>query len=889
MTFYSLILLHLPDFHLGQGTATTKFEQIMVVNKIHTVVAISISLLIFSTPCVSSPKEEMFSDRSGDTLICPEGAESLYFEIEGGDWNSTIKWCEKDGVEHGPFKIYENGWTDLGKLPEKKLVDGSYLMGKKHGNWKELDLFRIEFHKGQKHGSATYWNEEGEIWKEGSYKYDCPIGPWRFFDDEGNLVSEQTLDEGNGNWISYHEDGSVEEKGAYLNCMKQGLWTRLHPSGNTLSEGKYDQDKNHGLWTYWWDGDQKFAEGYYNQGKENGKWTYWHKNGEVWHLGEYNNGRRTGKWSTWDENNVLMKEGEYLNGWRSGTWFFYGRLLESNFKKSQGSYDEGDKPLEIRWYENMGLIMSEDGWSYGGGWAGRHIVFRDHNSHIANQLGQWMMRDTHFIFSKEDKTFKSYNLENWDWDIDLKRDGISSGTWSTWHSNGQKAVEGSFENGLECGTWSRWTDDAEPMEIKEFLNSACEKTQTGAICPPCKEKIFECPKGTEPNKYSKKGNYSGFELNCCVRNEKEHGPFSAVYKKDKIQESLEGQFIDGKAVGIWTKTYNDNDQQLEWRMEYADGLKHGPATYWHPNGGQWKEGDYRLGHPVGTWNFWAEDGNVIGTLSMSKVGKNTWTSWYPNGKREMSGVYVDGLRKGLWTCWYDDGGSKLSEGEYRDGLKHGDWTYWYDDGQRAATGSYDTGKEHGKWSYWQEDSEKLAKGTFHQGRKQGVWKTYFSSLEVAEKGEYHHGWRTGHWTIYDKDQGRSEGSFKPKTMPLESRWYDEFGESSVIDRLELDEYEIWLIPKKKELGYEKLKRWLKRIEEQKDTTEEPEEEDGIRHGIWKTWDENDQIRLVKYYDIGVPCGEWSCWNAENTPMPCEYVNDPCQETVTGARCPPCGN
>lgn len=50
-------------------------------------------------------------------------------------------------------------------------------------------------------------------------------------------------------FISYHENGKVNDKGSFKSELPDGRWTRYAEDGTRISRVKYDEGQRTGLWT----------------------------------------------------------------------------------------------------------------------------------------------------------------------------------------------------------------------------------------------------------------------------------------------------------------------------------------------------------------------------------------------------------------------------------------------------------------------------------------------------------------------------------------------------------------------------------------------------------------------------------------------------------------
>ena len=89
----------------------------------------------------------------------PEGEWTTFFADGKPRWKGT----KRDGLNHGPFSM----WYPSGR----KKMDGS-------------------FSKGEKDGSEISWHLNGMKWHQRFFSQGTPVGLWKTWDDQGNLLSE---------------------------------------------------------------------------------------------------------------------------------------------------------------------------------------------------------------------------------------------------------------------------------------------------------------------------------------------------------------------------------------------------------------------------------------------------------------------------------------------------------------------------------------------------------------------------------------------------------------------------------------------------------------------------------------------------------------------------
>ena len=81
-----------------------------------------------------------------------------------------------------------------------------------------------------------------------------------------------------------------------------------------------------------------------------------------------------------------------------------------------------------------------------------------------------------------------------------------------------------------------------------------------------------------------------------------------------IDEELTGVYEAGEKVDAFRidgehTAWFEKDRPRE-RVTYQDGLRHGPAFGWYPDGSRRSEGQYVQGRKSGRWVYWREDGSI---------------------------------------------------------------------------------------------------------------------------------------------------------------------------------------------------------------------------------------------------------------------------------------
>ncbi len=133
-----------------------------------------------------------------------------------------------------------------------------------------------------------------------------------------------------------------------------------------------------------------------------------------------------------------------------------------------------------------------------------------------------------------------------------------TGTWTTWHVNGQKGYKIQYKDGRYDGTYTSYHDNGRKSTEQQYANHVAHGA--GAGWEPDGEPAYTL------------------------------------------------QYRDGKQDGIWTHWHANGNKRSE--ETYADGKLNGRKTYWHESGLIGSVNDYADGVKNGLEASWAESGEL---------------------------------------------------------------------------------------------------------------------------------------------------------------------------------------------------------------------------------------------------------------------------------------
>lgn len=165
----------------------------------------------------------------------PDG-ESSWWSAEGTLMREGEVW---QGMEHGDWKFYDDNGTVVAR--------GRFAYGRQVGEWEYRHSNKekskvCRYALGALEGESVSWHDNGKMSEQGRYQTDKKTGGWRTWDRNGLLLCEfryegdtelvencwasdrtQTVKDGNGEFVSFHPDGGVKERGGVKDGRHRNL------------------------------------------------------------------------------------------------------------------------------------------------------------------------------------------------------------------------------------------------------------------------------------------------------------------------------------------------------------------------------------------------------------------------------------------------------------------------------------------------------------------------------------------------------------------------------------------------------------------------------------------------------------------------------------------
>jgi antitoxin component YwqK of YwqJK toxin-antitoxin module len=303
-----------------------------------------------------------------------------------------------------------------------------------------------------------------------------------------------------------YPDGAVKierevTQDAQFNYINHGAWEMWDQAGNPVAQGEYENNNRTGTWIRWYrtlaDGSlltkapyQQFATPFISQAT-------------------FSNGRLDGAWTIYDGKKRKISQWEFVDGKRHGKaiwWHANGR------KMREVSYRDGEIDGELVEWGPEGSVLVKDTYQFG-----RKVA-----SKTANHPGGKKKSEGVYLFAKD----VEQTPDDW-WNckpqVTIKQGKDERhGPWTSWYSNGQRQMEGTFEHDVQVGQFTWWHNNGQKSLEGRF--------ETG----------------------------------------KQDGPWTWWYASG--QRSIRGEYVHGNPTGRWTWWKEDGKVAQSADLSHSEGV-----------------------------------------------------------------------------------------------------------------------------------------------------------------------------------------------------------------------------------------------------------------------------------------------------------------------------
>lgn len=213
-------------------------------------------------------------------------------------------------------------------------------------------------------------------------------------------------------------------------------------------------------------------------------------------------------------------------------------------------------------------------------------------------------------------------------------------------------------------------------------------------------------------------------------------------------------------------------------------------------------------------------------------------------------LYYSGGEANMTYSEYHDSGKKSVEGELRNGKEEGKWQYWDENGKLTRIGYFKEGKQDSVWLSFGENKQIIEKDYYKDGELHGISETYFPNGQIELSITYENGVEQGKYILYHETGNVStEGAMEDGYMA--GKWNIYYQDGQLQTEMEYkDEGETMLIWQSFDnLGNPNVVNGNGHYKgEWELEIHEGDVEEGIRVGVWKTYNLEGRLLETGRYD-----------------------------------------
>jgi antitoxin component YwqK of YwqJK toxin-antitoxin module len=277
-----------------------------------------------------------------------------------GLWTRWIGQKESKLFNELPFKQFKPPFMSQANFAEGKM-DGEWIVTDAN----ERKVMAVSLKNGERHGTATTWLPNGNIYMQMTYDQSIPVGDMLQANTKtGELQKIASYDRGHRVITkSEHYPSRSRQVGKERQLKSEVMYLAAKSVMQspddfwTMTTAKYEaegEDLRHGTARTWYANGQPQQDGFYTNGKKTGTFTYWHENGQVYVIGEYRDDLAEGTWTWWHDNGQKSAVGKYEDGKLVGEWRWWdpqGQLTKhqtyTGTESAAAEPEEGEERVDV--------------------------------------------------------------------------------------------------------------------------------------------------------------------------------------------------------------------------------------------------------------------------------------------------------------------------------------------------------------------------------------------------------------------------------------------------------------------------------------------------------------------------------------------------------------
>jgi uncharacterized protein len=412
-----------------------------------------------------------------------------------------------------------------------------------------------EYQMNRLNGIYRQYDRTGALKIEMVYKDSLAVGPYReFFGREGQ--------------DDFTNPRQVKTEGQYSNGRKSGKWVTFYPTGDLALVENYENGNLSGPYLEYAITGELMVQTSFKDNHPHGPFTRYSFQSIVEEKGEFSNGDRIGQWLTYFPGTSIVESEKYYDndGNRTGEWKFY----YENKRIARIERYENDIPVGVweEFFPNRSIAKRKT-----------YELGLPIGQYIENHSNGKISVEGQYTNGMKDGLWKSYFPEGNLYSIGEYKNDLKTGLWKYFNKIGILIAEGEYSLGLENGQWFYYYDGGQLKSVGSYF-LGFEDGLWGLFYD---NKQLTQEESWSNGRLLNVGDYFSYDGSKTLDKgtlKDGNGTRNTYYVTGTIES--QGNYVDGKANGIWTYFHDTGKKASEGQMK--EGKKEGPWKYYNVSG-----------------------------------------------------------------------------------------------------------------------------------------------------------------------------------------------------------------------------------------------------------------------------------------------------------------
>lgn len=615
-------------------------------------------------------------------------------------------------------------------------AEGNFSNYKRNGLWKYYHTagwleYEVDFKDSQQHGQYRRYHDNGKLMVAGTYVDGNAQDTAKYYFSCGSLRKWVVMvdDVEQGPERTFFRDGQLESEAIYVAGKYMDSATTYFRNGQVEMHLMYGEEGElDGSYTSFFDNGQLRAKGQYLAGKPTGKWVYYYKNGQLEREGIFDEeGLSQGKWVYFEENGLPDM---VLN------------FQEDELVGRQEYYDYDGKLVRVVMAEGASKFVKED--------------YLDELGNVAHSYGD---PDGNY-------SVVGYSVDGV---MSMKgqyKDGLMTGNWQWFYSNGKLKSESSYVEGKKNGAERSYNAKGQLSQEVMIKDGKWDGLFRSFYADGTLDRQGHYVAGAGEGRWEFYHEQGTLSERCFFRADNRHGhtelftPLGKLRRIDVYNEGVERANIYVNRAG---EHFYTND--------LSSGHGHSLTPY--TTGAVQNKVEVVCGELQGK-SVWLDQNGTTTTVINLRNNKRHggYQQFHDNGKIKLQSYYADGEIDSVYQSFYENGQIEV-DGRYVLGNRYGTFKFYHSNGKTDAIISYDkAGNRVGWGKYFDQNGQLIYEKFFVDGDAAKVryllpngsyskeidldvdsvaYTTYFKNGKVSSTEQYYFGRFNGEIVTYNSD------------------------------------------------------------------------------------------------------------------------------------------